>query len=146
MKKVSDDFVREIEADVMARTLWGEARGEGDRGMHAVANVILNRVAVATARGRFWWGDHVIDVCQKPFQFSCWNRDDPNLPKLKSVDESDIHFATALRLSRRALIGVLADITNGATHYHERSINPYWASGRTPCAVIGRHVFYRLLD
>lgn len=146
MKHVSDDFVREIEADVMARTLWGEARGEGDRGMHAVANVILNRVAVAQARGSFWWGGNVIEVCQKPFQFSCWNRDDPNLPKVKNVDENDIHFTTALRLSRRALIGVLPDLTNGATHYHERSINPYWARGRTPCAVIGRHVFYRILD
>ena len=29
--------------DVLARTLWGEARGEGVRGMHAVANVIMRR-------------------------------------------------------------------------------------------------------
>jgi spore germination cell wall hydrolase CwlJ-like protein len=146
MKEAPEDFIRELEADVMARTLWGEARGEGDMGMHAVANVILNRVAVAQARGRFWWGDTIIDVCQKPFQFSCWNKNDPNLAKIQNVDMTDIHFMTALRLARRAVIGALPDITNNATHYHERSITPNWARGKTPCAAIGRHVFYRILD
>ena len=29
---------------VVARTIWGEARGDGVPGMHAVANVIANRV------------------------------------------------------------------------------------------------------
>ena len=31
--------------DVLARTLWAEARGEGQAGMEAVACVILNRAA-----------------------------------------------------------------------------------------------------
>ena len=31
--------------DYMARTAWGEARGEGTTGMQAVINVIMNRVA-----------------------------------------------------------------------------------------------------
>ena len=30
---------------VLARTLWAEARSQGSEGMHAVANVILNRAA-----------------------------------------------------------------------------------------------------
>lgn len=29
---VASDFYREMEVDVLARTLWGEARGEGERG------------------------------------------------------------------------------------------------------------------
>jgi len=29
--------------DTMARTVWGEARGEGERGMEAIAWVIKNR-------------------------------------------------------------------------------------------------------
>ena len=28
----------------LAKTLWGEARGEGKKGMQAVANVVMNRV------------------------------------------------------------------------------------------------------
>lgn len=138
-------FYKEICVDVLARTLWGEARGEGVQGMEAVAGVILNRVAVAQARGgKFWWGGDLIQVCQKPYQFSCWNRSDPNFRKLQDVDATDLYFATAQRIARRAVEGVLSDQTGGATHYHERSITPNWAKGVVPCATIGRHIFYRL--
>ena len=40
--------------DVLARTIWGEARGEPLRGQEAVAHVVLNRRNVARSRGRFW--------------------------------------------------------------------------------------------
>lgn len=140
-------FYTEREADVLARTLWGEARGEGPEGMGAVASVVLNRVAVAAAHGgRYWWGGDVIAVCLKPWQFSCWNRADPNYARLQALDAADLHFATALRVARRALAGVLADPTGGATHYHTRAISPAWARGAQPTAAIGAHVFYRLVD
>lgn len=140
------EFYNDMSADVLARTLWGEARGEGTKGMNAVACVILNRVKVAQEKGRFWWGNNIIQVCQKPYQFSCWNRSDPNFRKLQSVGEDDLHFATAMRIARRGVIGVLDDITGGATHYHAASIKPYWAQGKTPCAVIGYHKFYAMID
>lgn len=139
------EFYRDMEVDVLARTLWGEARGEGSAGMEAVACVVLNRVKVAQERGRYWWGNNIIQVCQKPYQFSCWNRSDPNFRKLQAVDERDLYFATALRIARRAVIGALEDITSGATHYHARSVSPYWAKKETPGAVIGAHIFYRLI-
>lgn len=141
----AEHFMREAETDTMARTLWGEARGEGDKGMEAVACVILNRVRVARDRGRFWWGNSVIEICQKPYQFSCWNRDDPNFKRVQAVDMRDVYFATAMRLAQRAMAGVLRDVTAGATHYHTRDIMPYWARGHEPCATIGRHIFYRIL-
>ncbi len=137
-------FCRETTVDVLARTLWGEARGEGSRGMEAVACVILNRVARAEEEGGFWWGNTIVQVCQKPYQFSCWNRSDPNYKALLAADEADLYFASALRVARRALAGALEDITNGATHYHADHMTPYWAKGETPCAKVGRHVFYRL--
>lgn len=46
----------EKETDILARTIYGEARGESISGMEAVASVVLNRVAFANRRGRFWWG------------------------------------------------------------------------------------------
>jgi len=138
-------FYRDLEIDVLARTLWGEARGEGSAGMQAVACVILNRARIAQAKGHYWWGNNIIQVCQKPYQFSCWNRSDPNFRKLQSVDEGDLYFATAGRIARRALHCGLADITHGATHYHAASITPYWAKGERPSAVIGSHVFYKLV-
>lgn len=145
-EKTMRGFYREIEADVLARTLYGEARGEGTVGMQAVANVVLNRVAESDKRGTYWWGNNVIQVCQKPYQFSCWNRADVNFRKLQAVDEKDLYFATAMRIARRALIGNVADITKGATHYHATQVTPYWARGQKATTTIGNHVFYRLLE
>ena len=130
--------------DILARTLWGEGRGEGAQGMHAIANVILSRVKVAEEKGRFWWGNNIIQVCQKPYQFSCWNRSDPNFKKLQVVDKSNSYFATALRIAKRAVAGELEDVTGGATHYHTKNINPYWAKGEVPLCTIGNHKFYKL--
>lgn len=138
------EFYKEMEVDVLARTLWGEARGEGDKGMEAVAAVILNRVAFAEGRAGYWWGNDIISVCQKPYQFSCWNRSDPSYLKLQAVTPSDRHFATALRIARRAVIGAIVDPTRGATHYHADYVSPYWAKGQTPTVVIGRHIFFNL--
>lgn len=123
--------------DVMARTLWGEARGEGEDGMRGVACVILNRAARPG-----WWGRSVAEVCLKPHQFSCWLEQDPNRAALLQVTEEDVSFALALRIARAALAGRLADYSFGATHYHAIDIAPAWARGRTPCVVIGNHAFY----
>ena len=144
MDNYSKEYLRQLEIDVMARTLWGEARSEGQQGMEAVAMVILNRAGVAKRKGGFWWGSNIIQVCQKPFQFSCWNKADPNFKKLTAVTESDIHFVTALRVSRRAVLGMIKDKTNGATHYHTIDILPFWAKGQKPTTRIGRHIFYKL--
>ncbi|NCC22748.1 MAG: cell wall hydrolase [Alphaproteobacteria bacterium] len=136
-------YYKELEVDTLARTIWGEARGEGSHGMEAVAAVVMNRVAIARDKGGYWWGASPIQVCQKPYQFSCWNRSDPNFRRVVDVKDDDLHFATALRIARRALAGALADPTEGATHYHAAGADPYWAKNEKPVAVIGRHIFYR---
>lgn len=124
-------------ADILARTLYGEARGESVRGIEAVAAVVINRV-----RRAGWWGDSVETVCRKPWQFSCWNEGDPNRTRLEKVDESDRVFRICVRIARRAIAGTLDDPTGGATHYHTRSISPAWAKALHPCAEIGGHLFY----
>lgn len=134
----------EKDIDILARTIWGEARNEGAKGMQAVACVVMNRVAVAEKHGGYWWGRGVSGVCLKPFQFSCWNLNDPNREKMTAVTDRNIHFATALRLARRAVAGVLRDETGGATHYHTAAVSPSWAQGQPPAAIIGHHIFYKL--
>lgn len=124
--------------DVLARTLWGEARGEGAQGMRAVACVVMNRV-----KAPGWWGRDVQGVCRKPFQFSCWNSNDPNREKLLAVTEDDGHFALARLIAEQAIRGEVADFTGGATHYFAKGATiPFWARGMKPCAVIGRHLFF----
>jgi len=127
------------ERDVLARTLWAEARGEGRHGMQAVANVIMRRVAFPR-----WWGRDVIGVCQAPWQFSSWNPDDVNRAKLLAVTESDPQFRVALELAELALAGELNDLTNSADHFHTHAVSPAWSVGVEPVAVLGNHRFFRL--
>lgn len=129
--------------DILARTLWGEARGEPARGKEAVAAVVVNRVRHAQARGgRYWWGADPIAVCTKAWQFSCWNATDPNRAKLERVSMEDRAFRSCVRIARRALAGVVDDPTGGATHYHVRGLVPPWSRGLAPSAEIGAHLFY----
>lgn len=123
--------------DILARTLWGEARGEGAAGMAAVAAVILNRAARPG-----WWGRDVAEICLKPRQFSCWLEGDPNRARLLAVDRRDPAFRQAVVLARAALEGGLKDPTQGATHYHARGTAPPWTLERIACAEIGGHLFY----
>ncbi len=130
------------ERDILARTLWGEARSEGDAGMRAIAAVIINR----RARDGIERVKSVREICLAPYQFSCWNGGDPNRIKVLTVDESDPVFRLALGIAAEALGGTLVDPTGGATHYHAAHISPYWSQDRTPSARIGRHVFYNNVE
>ena len=145
-EKDAQEFMREMEIDVLARTLYGEASGETKQGIEAVAHVILNRVTQAEkSGGKFWWGNDIVSVCQTPYQFSCWNPGDPNRQKLMAVTADNKKFATCLRIARRAVYSQLgADITNGANHYHTTAVSPKWSVDKTPIAQFGTHVFFKL--
>jgi len=127
--------------DTMARTVYGEARGEGDIGMAGVAWVIKNR---SDKPG--WWGTDVESVCLKKFQFSCWLENDPNCAKLKAVTLNDPYFAKATNICSAVLGGTIPDPTGGATSYYERHMVPMpnWAVGKTPIAHIGNHFFFKV--
>lgn len=134
------------DADILARTIYGEARGESISGQEAIASVVLNRVAFAKRKGRYWWGNNVAEVCKAPKQFSCWNENDANCRLLQKVDETNISFCICKRIALRALSGVLEDMTNNATHYHTLKVRPKWAYGKIPCAEIGHHAFYNDIE
>lgn len=129
--------------DTMARTLWGEARGEEKQGRIAVAWVIRNR---ATKSPAYNWPNTPKAVCRQPWQFSCWNSNDPNLPKMKGLTERDSIFRECLAVANDVLNGNVSDPTNGADHYYAISINtPSWAIGKKPTVTIGHHRFYELI-
>jgi N-acetylmuramoyl-L-alanine amidase len=130
--------------DVVARTLWGEARGEGMEGQIAVAWVIRNRVH--DARARSWWGEGYIAVCRQPWQFSCWNRNDPNYPFVSGIRPiPEEQLAQALSVADLVIEGRTADPTHGATHYHALRMAqpPAWAARATRTLVRGGHAFFR---
>ena len=129
-------------ADTLACTCYGEARGEGKQGMIAVANVVMNRVA--QPNHPHFGNGNVASCCMAPYQFSCWNQDDPNRNTIEDVDDSDPIFAQALQVAQDAIDGKLQDLTGGATYYYVKgSPEPAWATGKEPCAIIGHHLFFK---
>jgi len=135
-----------IDTYTLARTIWGEARGEGVNGMQAVANVIINRYKQAQAdpAKAKQYGSTIEEICKKPYQFSAWNADDPNRAQMLTVTISDPMFREALNIAEKAINGTLQDIVSGADHYHTATVNPSWSSGVAPVNKIGSHLFYVL--
>lgn len=126
--------------DILARTIYGEARGESDEGKRAVGLCILNRY-----KSKKWFSANTIaEVCQKPMQFSCWNKNDPNCAKITNATEAVLK--PFWKLAEQLVNDAFADITNGATHYHTKNCRPSWARGKLPCAIIGNHIFYKNID
>lgn len=134
--------------DTLARTIYGEARGEfhldegGIPPFIAVANVVMNRLKCPSR-----YGDNIHKICQRRYQFSCWNKNDPNYCRITNVKKEDDHlfrlsFLTAEKVSRCDW----PDITFGSNHYFSTSMRtiPKWAVGRAMQIRIGRHLFYKI--
>lgn len=138
--------------DAFRLTLAGEAAGEPVNARVAVACAIRNRVLKPG-----WWGRTYAEVCLKPWQFSCWWEKNANTDRLSALAESVIagtvtapNSAMLDALSAIAdgvMSGAVDDVTGGATHYVTTALlkaaPPAWAIGRTPCAVIGHHSFFK---
>ena len=141
-------IVTERDRDILARTLFGEARGEGVAGQIAVAWSIRNRVDMDLHHdGKAdWWGEGYTGVCQKPYQFSCWNKTDPNYPFLIGVKSIPFRELAQARIAADQVIdGKVSDPTGGATHYYATTMQkaPTWVKGATQTLKFGHHVFFK---
>jgi N-acetylmuramoyl-L-alanine amidase len=134
--------------DILARTIYGEARGEfyhqsgGFTPFISIANVVMNRLK---APNRF--GNTISKICQKRFQFSCWNKNDPNFSVITTVcKDGNPLFEWIYHTAEQVSHGHWPDITFGSNHYYSISMAspPKWAIGRPLQVRIGRHLFYKL--
>lgn len=124
---------------VVSQTVYGESRGESEAGQTGVAWVIRNRQRYHST----WQGMTLAAICQAPYQFSCWNPDDPNCAALQALTLANAGFAAIVGVVTRVLSDDLASPVGQATHYYADSIaEPYWAEGESPVAIIGHHRFY----
>ena len=138
MIKVPDN-VTHLDIDILARTIWGEARGESQQGRIAVGWVILNRTM-----HRRRWPDDVMGTCLEKYQFSCWLDSDPNRDKMRGVTFDDPVFRRCYEAAVAVCNGSEVDPTQGADHYHTTSISPNWADKSKVTCTIGHHRFYKL--
>ncbi|VVO11893.1 cell wall hydrolase [Pseudomonas fluorescens] len=138
----------EKDRDILARTLWGEARGEGLAGQIAVAWTIRNRVEMDLHNDGKpdWWGEGYAGVCQKAWQFSCWNKNDPNFPFLSGAKPiSAAQYAQAQQAALGVIDGKQPDPTGGATHYYATTMPkaPAWTARAKQTLKLGRHIFFK---
>jgi len=120
----------------LARTIYWEARGEGDTGMQAVANVVMNRLRHAgfpkTICGVVTQGRE-----QGACQFSWWcDGQGDNAEEQES-------YTLAKEIARKALNRQLDDRTNGALYYHHQRLTPSWSEEYIRTVEVGAHVFYK---
>jgi spore germination cell wall hydrolase CwlJ-like protein len=124
------------ESDCLSLAIYYEARSESDVGQHAVAQVVLNRVADPA---------YPNDVCSVVFQgaerrtgcqfsFTC----DGSMARRPQ----GIAWTRARQIAAAALAGRGNAPVGNATHYHTTAIRPYWAPSLTRVATIGAHIFY----
>lgn len=133
--------------DILARTIYGEARGEygglgGIASLIAVGNVVMNRV-----KAQDWYGRTIQEVCQKPWQFSCWNEGDPNRSLIIRDVIDDPLYPLCWEVATNISQEKWPDLTKGSNHYHASTmpIFPRWTATIKPRVCLGKHVFYQLM-
>ena len=144
-------------ANIIARTLYAEARNDGKTGMTAVASVIYNR-----ANGK---ASDFANVCKKHgyskkakrvvHQFSCWNKmtDEEwsqknfkiKIPKtVKNSAKARALWETAKKIAADMLSGSFTPTTDANMYYAPKKCSPDWAKELTGTVMIGRHKFGKL--
>lgn len=117
---------------LLALCIWREARGETTLGKRYVADTILNRV-----HDKRWPGT-VRDVVLQPWQFSSFNKSDPNAVQFPHEDAT---WTDCVRAADAAIAGPAVLCAN---HYHVHGLDPEWRDETKIVAVEGHHVFYKL--
>lgn len=121
----------------LSEALYFEARGESVEGQFAVAEVILNRVDSArfpnSVCGVINQGTGRKYACQ--FTYTCDGHAEV-IREPRAYDQVQKVAATMLNGAARGL-------TDGATYYHTRAVNPRWARQFNRTAAIGVHLFYK---
>ncbi|MEM6707189.1 MAG: cell wall hydrolase [Pseudomonadota bacterium] len=128
----------------LALAMYWEAKAEGDRGMLAVGQVVLNRVAHEQ------FPDSICAVVTQggetpPCQFSWWCDGKSDRPR-----EAE-NWAAAQRLAQQLMklperSRTRRDPTRGALFFHAKGMKTPWRIPRKKTATIGGHVFYALMD
>lgn len=122
------------EHQCLALAMYWEARGEGQVGMQAVGEVVLNRVQdprfPATSCAVVKQGGET-----PPCQFSWWCDGKSDRPKDLGRWQDALWIANSMQTRHTR------DITKGALFFHSTSVDPQWKYQRV--AKVGNHVFYK---
>lgn len=142
------------EFSLMAGLVYGEARKKEDNDLDerkeymAIASTVLNRVQ---HKGRF--PDTIVDVILQPWQFSCFNNNDPNIDRIWKFltspgHENDVLYKKIMGMIEPVLKENTVDFSNGADHYvaiwfYDQSHPDHWCRKYRITAMHGGHIFLK---
>ena len=149
--ELPDDLVKLVqiaqidrqERDCIVETLYHEARGEGIRGLVAVASVLEERKDHPDYPATY------CKISKQPWQFSFRHENKPSLKllekRIERLPEQDkVMLQEAKKIAERMLLGAFRGILpRGTVFYHAKYVRPSWSRKMQRVAVIGQHVFYR---
>lgn len=128
--------------NIVARTLYMEARGEGATGLDMVMTVIWNRSGGDAAK--------FADECLKYKQFSCWNDKTNKTPSSYKVEfprgsfkqgSADANsWGYCVHLAKLAIDGKFTPVNDKwNSYYNPDKANPDWGSQLLNAKMVGRH-------
>ena len=121
----------------VARTIYNEARGEGERGMRAVATVIHNRALRSPHTPALGWDAVLVKVVSAPHQFCGYQ------PQLSVSDLASVEYALALQIANE-LEGRKFEPLGTWTHFYNPALaSPRWGDSMEDVEIIGNHKFGR---
>jgi len=147
-KAIAEQAKREQEEKCLATMVYGEARGEKETGMIAVAYSAINRAK----------NKSVCEVVLAPKQYSIFNNNPTLREAAMSIDvepeqKNDIDntgWEKARQVAAQVMRKQVADPTAGATHYLAPAVMakkgykyPRWSREYALVAVIDNHKFYK---
>lgn len=121
-------------AGIVAEVIAGEAVGEGNIGLHAVASVISNRARIKNKTPE--------QIVTQKSQFSAYNAQKrstrrKHYRKVKKIAD---------KLERQVKTGKFNSIVGNATHFYNPKIypnyTPYWIKEAEYITTLGNHDFY----
>ncbi len=132
--------VEEFDLRLLAATLVGEARYEGDMGMEAVAQTVMNRLHFVGD------GARIRDIVLAPRQYSAWNEDSGQRDHLMALVEdatSDPMWTAAYDIAQHVARGCHSPFLPANTfHFYNPDIaSPVWADDASHSIRVGNHLF-----
>lgn len=130
--------------ELLARTVFGEARSEPPEGRLAVAYVAINRARDPGRR----WPPNLAAVLLQPHQFSCWWLPGPNRDCVIATPIDDAVLDACREIAEAAASDQAPDPSNGADAYLRADLAerapPAWFDRAKVTARIGHHLFLKL--
>ncbi len=129
---------------ILTETILGEARGEGEAGMYAIACIVKRRMELKS------YPNTAIGVCLEPSQFDYWTQhkrvkwDDQNRANVRRLMKGNNKLVRYAKMLAVNIDKVDLNYINNADHYCALRTHNYWTKKNKPVKIIGNHKFFKL--